>query len=163
MFDHMSMRKVKDGYERMTKRISTIKKENEKVIGRGLQVAITGGAAFGWGYANHKWGTVPASDAAALPEVQILGLPADLGAGVLLIGAGFFGAFGKYDDLAFNAGTGSAAAFGYRMGAELGSKSTHEQQHQAPAQVGPRQGARTSGRMHTVEDSREDVYQRRAA
>ena len=44
MFDHMSMKRVKENYERMTKRVAGIRKENEKVIGRGLQVAVEAGA-----------------------------------------------------------------------------------------------------------------------
>jgi hypothetical protein len=153
MFDHMSMKKAKEAYERMSNRIASVRKESEKVIGRGLQVAETAGSSFAWGYANHKWGTVPASDAAALPEVQLLGLPADLGAGVLMVGAGFFGAFGRYEEHGFNVGAGSIGAFAYRMGAELGAKSEHTQAPKRPKAV-------TSGygRMHSVVDERQPAY-----
>lgn len=158
-FDHRSLLEAKKAVMRMKDRIGKVREDNERVIGQGLQVVEAGAAMFGWGWANHKFGTVPAHDAAALPEVQVLGLPADLGAGVLLVGAAMFGAFGRYDEHAINVGAGSIGAFGYRMGAEIGSKS-HES---APAAPGRRPaGQVTSGahghrRIHNVVDEREEV------
>ena len=117
-----SIHRVKEAYDSLKNRMGRIRKESERTIERALQVVETAGTCGAWGYVNGRWGTVSQHDANAQKEVQLLGVPADIGTGVVLLGVSFFGGLGKYDEHGFNVGTGSASAFAYRMGNELGEK-----------------------------------------
>jgi hypothetical protein len=156
MAEFQALAKAKELYERAHARLGKFREENERTISRALQAVETAGACGGWGYANGRWGTKSESDANALPEIQVVGIPADLAVGVGLLGVSFFGGLGKYDEHGFNVGSGSAAAFSYRMGHELGSKAAHSTPRSksagAPAQITAGRGPH-GGRVHTyVED-----------
>jgi hypothetical protein len=149
-----SINRVKEAYEGLKARMSRVRKESEKTVERALQVVETGGASTGWGYANARWGTVPADDASAPSAIEVMGVPADLGVGLVLIGGSFFGALGRYEEHGYNLGTGSVCAFGYRLGTELGHKAASH----APARTTTR-GLGRGANGHTVfEDEREAVF-----
>lgn len=93
-------------------RIHAIKAKSEKIVDDVLQVAETSLATFGAGYANEKWGTNG--------ELEVMGVPADLLAGVLLSGLAIAGAAGKHDHHALSLGAGLVGAYTYRLGASLG-------------------------------------------
>lgn len=152
-----SIAKVKEFAERARTRMAGIRKENERVISRALQVVETNATLGGWGYANGRWGEVNAQDASALAEIKVLGMPADLLAGGVLLGVSFFKGLGVYEEHGFNVGTGSTGAFAYRMGYEMGSKSAHESAAPRPGKVSTKgigtgyRGAH-GGQVHTVYD-----------
>lgn len=149
--------KVKEFAERARARMSNMRKESERVISRTLQVVETTATLGGWGYANGRWGEVSAQDASSLAEIKLLGMPADLVAGGVLLGVSFFKGLGAYEEHGFNVGTGSTGAFAYRMGYEMGSKSAHESHagktttKGTPAMTAGNRGAH-GGRVHTVYD-----------
>jgi hypothetical protein len=158
MAEFQALAKAKELYERAHARLGKFRAENERTISRALQAVETAGAAGGWGYANARWGTASTADAHTLPEIQVVGIPADLAVGVGLLGVSFFGGLGKYDEHGFNLGSGSAAAFAYRMGHELGSKAQHTQARTtsrgAPPQMTAGRGPH-GGRIHTYVEDRE--------
>lgn len=149
-FEHASMTKMKEIAARAQGRLMAIKKGAEKGMHQAFAVAEVNGTAFGWGYANARWGSVPANG--GMKEITIVGVPADLGVGVALLGLSFFGALGTYGEHGLNVGNGSTAPFSYRMGSELGEKSlsggtaTSGQRMAAGARRGPQ-----GGRMHDVQ------------
>jgi hypothetical protein len=158
--DFGSVAKVKEYAERLNARMTNFRQKNEKAIERGFAVLETNGALFAWGYANERWGKT--QDATSgLNEITIVGVPADLGVGLGLLGLSFFGGLGKYAEHGLNLGNGSTGAFSYRMGADLGRKGAQSTQGTstttsgAPAQVGA--GAArvpVGGRAHHVEYAR---------
>jgi hypothetical protein len=149
-----SIHRMKEAYEGMKNRVSRIRKESERSIERALQVVETAGAGTGWSYANARWGTVPHDDASAAPCIELLGIPCDLGAGLLLVGGAFFGALGRYDEHGFNVGAGSITSFGCRLGTEMGHKAASS----APAKTTTK-GLGRGSYGHTVfEDEREAVF-----
>jgi hypothetical protein len=93
-------------------RLHTIREKSERVIDDALQVVETGAASFAAGFANEKWGTNG--------ELELVGVPADLLAGVVLSGLAIAGAAGKYHSHALNLGSGGIAAYAYRLGASSG-------------------------------------------
>jgi hypothetical protein len=151
--DFSSAAKVKEVYERLQNRMQNFRKNNEKQIERGFTIVETTGALFAWGYANERWGktTDPTS---GLNEITVVGVPADLGVGLGLLGLSFFGGLGKYAEHGINLGNGSTGAFAYRMGADLGRKGAQGSTTTSgvPAQIGV--GAArvpVGGRAHHVE------------
>ena len=151
MADFGSVAKVKEHWERMNARMKSFREKNEKTIERGFAIAEVSGSLFAWGYANERWGNT--TDPLGLKEITVVGVPADLGAGVGLLALGLFGGLGRYAEHGVNLGSGSAGAFAYRMGAELGRKAVAPTTTTSgyPQQFG--QGARVGapvGRQHHV-------------
>lgn len=133
-FNTAAVERMKTSYETAMSRLHNMRKASERGIERAASVAFTGGTATLAGYVNEKWGKPPANDATGMKELTILGLPADmLGGGILLAGT-MLGAFGKYDHTALSVGNGALAAFGYRFGAEWAKR--HETATQAPKTAG---------------------------
>jgi hypothetical protein len=151
--DFGSAAKVKEVYERLQSRMHSFRKNSEKQIERGFTILENNGALFAWGYANERWGKT-ADVTSGLNEITIVGVPADLGVGLGLLGLSFFGGLGKYAEHGVNLGNGSTGAFAYRMGADLGRKGA---QHATTTSGAPAQmsagAARVpvGGRAHHVE------------
>lgn len=100
-------------------KLATIKEHAEETMGRVFQTVEVGGATFAWSYFNAKNGDLLQS---GLTEIQVMGLPADLGAFVALQGLSLFGALGKYAEHGSNVADGSLAPFLARMGMTMGAK-----------------------------------------
>jgi hypothetical protein len=130
-FDTMSVARMRQAYETATNRISNIRKANEKAIDRGAAIALTNGTALACGYANERWGTVPADDSSGYKELTVMGAPVDLLAGGGLLAGVMLGAFGKYDHFGLSVGNGSLSGFAYRFGAEFARR------HAAAAAAAP--------------------------
>ena len=81
-----SLAKVKEFQERLVTRMANMKKRAEKGIGQAIAVAEVNGALAGWGYANERWGEAPKDDPTGLRELKIMGIPADLTAGIGMLG-----------------------------------------------------------------------------
>src|SRR5579859_4045985 len=151
--DFGSVAKVKEYAERLDTRMKNFRVKAEKSIERGFAIVEVTGSLFAWGYANERWGKT-ADPTTALNEITVAGVPADLGAGIALLGVSFFGGLGKYAEHGINIGSGSAGAFAYRMGADLGRKGARgaTTTSGAPAQIGT--GAvrvPVGGRAHHVQ------------
>jgi len=118
-----SLARVKEGYERLQGRMRGIAARTEKAVEQGFAVVEVNGGLFAWGYANEKW-----SDATdqGVKELRVLGMPADLGAGAVMLGLSFFGGFGKYAEHGINLGNASTGAFFNRLGIEMAQKSEQQ-------------------------------------
>ncbi len=112
-FDTKSIAKAREYVDKAREKMARIREHAEEAIGTGIQIAEVGGTAFGFGYANARWGTNG--------EVKVMGVPADLGVAVALHGVAFMGGLGKYSEHGHNVGSGALASYAYRMGTQLGS------------------------------------------
>src|SRR5262249_35198302 len=81
-FNTMSIAKAREYVERAREKMAKIREHAEEAIGQGIQIAEVSGTAFAFGYANARWG-------GAKGQVEVFGLPADLGAAVALHGVAF--------------------------------------------------------------------------
>jgi len=119
-FRDRSARRVKEQMERLTSRITNMKKSAEKTIHTASTVLFVNAAAGGFGYVNERWG--PANDPSGLKELTLLGVPADLGIGAAGLIISLFGGLGRYEDMGLSVSNGALAAFTYRFGAEFARK-----------------------------------------
>jgi hypothetical protein len=116
-FNKMSIAKAREYVERAKEKMARIREHAEEAIGQGIQVAEVSGTAFAFGYANARWGGEKG-------QVEVLGLPADLGAAVALHGVAFMGGLGRYSEHGHNVGTGALASYAYRMGTHFGAEAS---------------------------------------
>ncbi len=114
--------RVKEQMERLTSRITNMKKSAEKTIHTASTVLFVNAAAGGFGYVNERWGQAPANDPSGLRELTLLGVPADLGLGAAGLIISLFGGLGRYEDMGLSVSNGALAAFTYRFGAEFARK-----------------------------------------
>ena len=112
----MTLGEAKEALERAKNAMSKVREKAEVAIGQGIEVAEVGGTAFGFGFANAKWG---GDDG----ELKMFGIPVDLGVGIALTGVSMFGGFGRYGEHGVNVGAGAIASYAYRTGYQLGSDS----------------------------------------
>lgn len=102
-------------YERLKARVETLKEKGQEALGSVLQSAEVGGAAFAFGFMRGKMADTDGN-------LDVVGIPASLGASIALHGLGFLGVFGKHSEHAHNLGDGAlaeyAAVAGMRMGNE---------------------------------------------
>jgi hypothetical protein len=110
----MTLGEAKEALTRAKNAMGRVREKAEEAIGSGIEVAEVGGTAFGFGYANGRWG---GDDG----EVKMFGVPVDLGVGIALTGVSMFGGFGKYGEHGINVGAGAIASYAYRAGHQLGS------------------------------------------
>ncbi len=153
-FEHASMSKMKEIAMRAQGRLASIKKASEKGIHQAFQIAEVNGTLFGWGYANERWGTLPANATTQMKEIAVMGVPADLGVGITMLGLSMFGGFGVYAEHGLNVGNGSTSAFAYRMGGEMGNKAA-QPSTTTSGRLGQRQTVGPNGgRVHHVQYAR---------
>ena len=115
----MSLGEAKEALTRAKNAMGRVREKAEEAIGSGIEVAEVGGTAFGFGYANGRWG---GDDG----EVKMFGVPVDLGVGIALTGLSMFGGFGKYGEHGINVGAGAIASYAYRAGHQLGSDAAQD-------------------------------------
>jgi hypothetical protein len=144
----MTLGEAKEALARAKNAMGKVREKAEEAIGHGIEVAEVGGTAFGFGYANAKWG----DDG----ELKMFGGPVDLGVGIALTGVAMFGGLGRYAEHGVNVGAGAIAAYAYRTGYQLGAESndsasdtTTQTTSFAPAAQSRRMGA-TNGASHTT-------------
>ena len=114
-FNKMSIAKAREYVERAKEKMAKVREHAEEAIGQGIQVAEVSGTAFAFGYANARWGGDKG-------QVEVFGLPADLGTAVALHGVAFMGGLGRYSEHGHNVGTGALASYAYRMGTHFGAE-----------------------------------------
>jgi hypothetical protein len=138
---HMSLGEAREALARARTAMTRVREKTEEAIGHGIELAEVGGTAFGFGYANGRWGDDNG-------ELKVLGLPIDLGAGIALTGVAMLGGFGKYTEHGVNVGAGAIAAYAYRTGYQLGQSShDSESAHAMPFRAPP---ARMNGARVTT-------------
>jgi hypothetical protein len=115
----MTLGEAKEALTRAKNAMGRVREKAEEAIGSGIEVAEVGGTAFGFGYANGRWG----GDGG---EVKMFGVPVDLGVGIALTGVSMFGGFGKYGEHGINVGAGAIASYAYRAGHQLGSDAAQD-------------------------------------
>jgi hypothetical protein len=143
----MSVAEAREALSRARNAMAKVREQAEEAIGHGIEVAEVGGAAFGFGYANGRWG----QDG----EIKVLGLPLDLGTGIALTGVAMLGGLGQYTEHGINVGAGAIAAYAYRTGYQLGQSGASDtedmrmrqmQFRPAPSRMGaPQQHVATAG------------------
>jgi hypothetical protein len=110
----MSIGEAREALSRARTAMTRVREKAEVAIGQGMEVAEVGGVAFGFGYANGRWGDPDTG------EIKVLGLPVDLSVGIALTGVAMMGGFGKYGEHGVNIGAGALSAYAYRTGYQLG-------------------------------------------
>ena len=55
----MSLGEAKEALSRAKNAMSKVREKAEEAIGQGIEVTEVGGTAFGFGFANAKWGLSP--------------------------------------------------------------------------------------------------------
>lgn len=123
---------LKERAESMIKRAKSITEKSEEAIGQVVQSVEINGAAFGAGLVKGRFGTI-----------EVLGVPADLGAfaaGHLL---GFFGG-GKYKEHIHNLSDGVGASYFTSLGAGIGARMARDAAAGTPA-AGTRPAAAAGG------------------
>jgi hypothetical protein len=112
-----AMNKAASMIETMKRRIGSVKEKAEEMTGVVLQTVEVGGTAFAMSYANERFGKTVVGLGG---ELQVAGMPVDLGAAVALKGLAFFGAMGKNSHHAQSVGDGLLACYATRIGGKLG-------------------------------------------
>ena len=112
-----AMNKAASMIETMKKRIGSVKEKAEETAGVVLQTVEVAGACFGMSYANERYGKTVVGTGG---EIQVAGMPVDLGAAVVLKGLSFFGALGKHAHHGQSVGDGLLACYASRIGGKLG-------------------------------------------
>jgi hypothetical protein len=93
----------------LKKRIEGIKNHTEKTVEKVIRTAEVSGTAFGIGVLNGKTG-----------GVEIMGVPLELSAGIVLNVLSYMGAAGKMSDHVGNIGDGALASFATMEGVKIG-------------------------------------------
>jgi len=98
--------------ERAMARVKQIKEKTTEAMGQVVQTVEVGVAAFGFALARGRF-----EDKEGL---NVVGVPVDLGVGVLAHVLGFMGAAGKYDEHLHNFGDGALACYLTVLGGGIG-------------------------------------------
>lgn len=96
-------------------KVEGIRKTYAYGIGETVRVGEIGGAAFGFGWVNGRFGEAG--------ELAVAGIPVDLTVGIALHTAAFLGGFGKGTSgrsHGHNLGTAGIASAAYRFGSQVG-------------------------------------------
>lgn len=133
----MSLGEAREALTRAKHSMARVREKAEVAIGQGIEVAEVGATAFGFGYANGRWG---GDDG----EMKMFGLPVDLGVGIAMSGLAMFGGFGKYGEHGVNVGAGAIAAYSYRTGYQLGAESSAHGSTGNVRSIGSARGARAA-------------------
>ncbi len=102
--------KLRDHYAGLSRRMESVKKKGESVVGELVCAAEVSASAFAFGAVQGKYG-----------PVSVLGVPADLGAALVLHLAGFAGVAGKASEHLHAFGDGALASFFFTLGRGVGA------------------------------------------
>lgn len=111
---HVSHAELKRGWERLQSvqnRLAKFKDHAQRTTEKVVRTVEVGAAALGVGILQGHSGSV-----------EILGVPAELGVGVALNLAGYFGLAGKHSDHLCNFGDGALAAYLVTVGKGVGTQ-----------------------------------------
>lgn len=112
------MNKAAHMLETFKKRLGSVKEKAEESVGMVVETVEIAGSAFGMAYANERWGKTVVGTGG---EIQVAGLPVDLGGAIALKGLGLYlGASNKQASHMQAIGNGLLASYGVRIGGKLG-------------------------------------------
>lgn len=121
--------------DRFKAQVDNLRERSQEAIGQVVQTLEVGIVSFGFGFARGRWG-----------GVDVVGVPADLGAGILAHLGGYMGFGGKNAEHLHNLGDGALASYLNTLGAGIGvdmankagqpAKTGYEQTG-GPPQLGP--------------------------
>ena len=83
----------------------------DEAVDKVVTATVTGGAAFAFGVAQGRYGSI-----------EVVGVPADLGAGVALHALGFIGVGGRNAEYTHAAGNGALACYLATLGRGVGTE-----------------------------------------
>lgn len=111
------LEKLRNRYQSMQARVKNLREKANETVGQLIQTTEVSVAAFGLGLINGRFVDKETGE----PGVEILGVPLDLGAAVVLHGIAFVGG-GKYSEHMHNLGDGALAAYLTTMGVGVGTR-----------------------------------------
>ena len=130
--------------DKLAQRAKGLAVKGEEAMGHMVQSMEVGMSALGFGWAEGRYGSI-----------ELLGIPANLGASVVLHGLGYFGMAGKHSEHLHNLGDGALASYLHTMGVGIGARSRQ------PARPGgatsgapnvlPRESASSSSEIHQAQ------------
>ncbi len=106
---HKDIMRLRDHYSSLQRRMDGVRKKGESVVGELVCAAEVSAGAFTFGAIQGRYGAV-----------DVLGVPADLGAAVILHLAGFAGVAGKASEHLHAFGDGALASFFFTLGRGVG-------------------------------------------
>lgn len=122
--------------DRLMAQVANLRERSQEAIGQVVQTLEVSIVSFGFGFGRGRWGSV-----------DVVGVPADLGVGVLTHIAGFMGLGGKNAEHLHNLGDGALASYFNTLGSSIGvdmankagtpAKTGYEQTAGAPPQLSP--------------------------
>lgn len=98
--------------DKLAARAKGLAVKGEEAMGHMVQSMEVGVAALGFGWAEGRYGSI-----------ELLGIPANLGASVVMHGLGYFGMAGKHSEHLHNLGDGALASYLHTMGVGIGARS----------------------------------------
>jgi hypothetical protein len=104
-----SIMKLREHYGNLARRTEGLRKKTESTVEHMVQSAEVSASAFAFGAVQGKYG-----------PVKVMGVPADLGAGVALHLAGFVGLAGKSSSHLHAFADGALASFFFTLGRGVG-------------------------------------------
>ena len=98
--------------DKLAQRAKGLAVKGEEAMGHMVQSMEVGVSALGFGWAEGRYGSI-----------ELLGIPANLGASVVMHGLGYFGMAGKHSEHLHNLGDGALASYLHTMGVGIGARS----------------------------------------
>ena len=103
--------------DRAKGQLAANKEKSQAMLRTGLNIGEVGAGALGFSYLNARYGNDPSGT-----YYQLMGVPVDLAAAVVLHGLAFFGMAGGYEEDMHMLGTGAIASYLARLGGQLGKQ-----------------------------------------
>lgn len=133
-----------DKVDKLAQRAKGLAVKGEEAMGHMVQSMEVGMSALGFGWAEGRYGSI-----------ELLGIPANLGASVVLHGLGYFGMAGKHSEHLHNLGDGALASYLHTMGVGIGARSRQPAARPGGATSGanvlPRESASSSSEVHQAQ------------
>lgn len=132
-----------DKVDKLAQRAKGLAVKGEEAMGHMVQSMEVGMSALGFGWAEGRYGSI-----------ELLGIPANLGASVVLHGLGYFGMAGKHSEHLHNLGDGALASYLHTMGVGIGARSRQPARPggaTSGANVLPRESASSSSEVHQAQ------------
>ena len=129
--------------DKLAQRAKGLAVKGEEAMGHMVQSMEVGMSALGFGWAEGRYGSI-----------EVLGIPANLGASVALHGLGYFGMAGKHSEHLHNLGDGALASYLHTMGVGIGARSRSAARPGANAgvmNVLPAGGATSGAEVHQAQ------------
>lgn len=143
-------------YEALKARWANMKEKGAEQLGYALGAAEVAATAFGFGFMRGKMGDADGN-------LDVMGMPASLVAGVAMHGLGFMGVFGKHQEHAHNLANGALAEYCVVQGARMGAaRSDFNGQRRIAGRSGARPGL-NQGRVGFTRANIQNPFAARAA